>query len=156
MTEQVMATARDRKEYYKEWRQKNAEKVKKYLTDKYPDHAQHSANYREKHPERVLWSMAKRRAKEKKLKFSIDATEIKIPTTCPILDIPIVKVYTKGKKSGPTPNSPSIDRIDNTKGYIKRNVQVISHQANTMKANATPEELIKFAKWILRTYETVL
>jgi hypothetical protein len=100
--------------------------------------------------------MAKRRAKEKKLKFSIDSTQIKIPATCPILDIPIVKVYTKGKKSGPTPNSPSIDRIDNTKGYIKRNVQVISHQANTMKANATPEELIKFAKWILRTYETIL
>jgi len=153
---QVMATVRDKKEYYKTWRAKQVEHVKKYLTDKYPDHAYHSAKYREKHPERVLWSMAKRRAKEKKLKFSIDSTEIKIPVTCPILDIPIIKVYTKGKKSGPTPNSPSVDRIDNTKGYIKKNVQVISHQANTMKANASPEQLIKFAKWILKTYEPLL
>lgn len=148
-----MATVRDRKEYLKEWRKKNADKVKEYLNIKYPDHAYHSAKYREAHPERVLWSMAKRRAKEKKLKFSIYSTEIKIPVTCPILDIPIIKVYTKGKRSGPTPNSPSIDRIDNTKGYIKNNVQVISHQANTMKANASPEQLIKFANWIKETYE---
>ena len=152
-----MATAkdtrvRDRKEYYKEWRQKNAVKVKKYLTDKYPDHAQHSAKYREAHPERVLWSMAKRRAKDKEFEFTIESTEIKIPTICPILNIPIIKVYTKGRKSGPTPNSPSIDRIDNNKGYVKGNVQVISHLANTMKASATDEQLIKFANWILKTY----
>ena len=148
-----MAIVRDRKEYYKTWRAKQVDYIKKYITDKYPDHAQHSANYREKHPEKVLWSMAKRRAKEKNLKFSIDSTEIKIPVTCPILDIPIVKVYTKGKKSGPTPNSPSIDRIDNTKGYIKGNIQVISHLANTMKASATKEQLINFAQWILKTHK---
>jgi hypothetical protein len=153
-----MATAkdtrvRDRREYYKEWRQKNADKVKEYMDTKYPDYAYHSAKYREKHPERVLWSLAKRRAKEKGFKFAIESVEIKIPTVCPILDIPITKVYTKGKKAGPTPNSPSIDRIDNTKGYIKGNVQVISHLANTMKANASPEQLMRFAEWILRTYK---
>jgi hypothetical protein len=153
---QVMATVKDRKEYYKEWRKKNADKVKEYLNIKYPDHAYHSAKYREAHPERVLWSMAKRRAKDKGLKFNMESTDINIPSVCPILDIPILKVYKQGKKSGPTPNSPSIDRIDNTKGYVKKNVQVISHQANTMKANASPEQLIKFAKWILKTYEPLL
>ena len=58
---------KDRREYYKEWRSKNMEKIKTYIEDKYKDYAEHSANYRIKHPERVLCSMAKRRAKEKEL-----------------------------------------------------------------------------------------
>jgi hypothetical protein len=50
-------------------------------------------------------------------------------------------------------NSPSLDRIDNTKGYIKGNIMVISNKANTMKNNATPKELTKFARWILKIYK---
>ena len=68
---------KDRREYYKEWRNTNKEHVKNYIEDKYKDYAEHSANYRIKHPERVLCSMAKRRAKEKGLEFNIDNTDIK-------------------------------------------------------------------------------
>jgi len=143
----------DRREYYKEWRNKNTEHIKKYTEEKYADYAEHSANYRKKHPERVLCSMAKRRAKDKGLEFNIDKTDIDIPIICPILGIPIVKVYTKGKNPGPTSNSPSLDRIDNSKGYVKGNVRVISHKANTMKHNASPIELIRFAEWVLFNFK---
>jgi hypothetical protein len=37
--------------------------------------------------------------------------------------------------------SPSIDRIDSTKGYTKDNVQIISWKANRIKGYASVEEL---------------
>jgi len=149
-----MATAntKQKNEYLKEWRRKNSARIEEYVVSKYGGWAGRSKMYKERNPGKVLFNSAKRRAKDKNFKFDIEETDINIPTVCPILDIPILKVYTEGKKSGPTPNSASLDRIDNNKGYVKGNVQVISHLANTMKASATPEQLIKFANWILKTY----
>lgn len=112
--------------------------------------------WRLKYPHKVLMNNARQRATKRGLEFTIEDKDVVIPIICPILGIPIVKNVCITIRSGPHSNSPSLDRIDNTKGYIKGNVQVISHQANTMKGNASPEELIKFAQWILKTYEALL
>jgi hypothetical protein len=85
---------------------------------------------------------ARTRAKEKNMEFSISINDLSIPDLCPLLEIPIVWDVATGAA---TPNSPSLDRIDNTKGYVKGNVWVISMRANFIKASATPEELEKLA-----------
>lgn len=149
----AIANTKEKNEYLREWRKKNADHIQKYVVSKYGSWSARSRMYKERCPAKVLLNSAKRRAKDKNFKFNIEVSDINIPTMCPILDIPILRVYTEGKKAGPTPNSPSLDRIDNTKGYIKGNIQVISHLANTMKASASKEQLIKFANWILKTYE---
>lgn len=46
--------------------------------------------------------------------------------------------------------SPSIDKINPKKGYVRGNIQVISVFANAMKRDASPRELRKFASWVLR------
>jgi hypothetical protein len=125
----------------KAYREKNKEKI----------YARVKA-WRLKYPHRVLMNGARQRAVKRGLEFNIEAVDVEIPVSCPILDIPIIRHKCIEVRSGPHNNSPSIDRIDNTKGYTKGNIQVISHQANTMKGNASPEELIKFANWILKTY----
>ena len=109
------------------------------------------SEYRKRHLNRNLHRAAKARSKKRGYEFELGYDDIVIPEFCPILGIPLQSGIKSG--SGGNMNSPSLDRIDNTKGYIKGNVQVISHKANSMKFTATPEELIRFAKWVLNTYE---
>jgi hypothetical protein len=104
--------------------------------------------YRLKTPELSMLYKARSRTKERKLPFcNLEREDIIIPEICPILGIPLKK----GLK-GPIASSPSLDRIIPELGYVKGNVQVISQRANVMKNDATPEELIKFANWVLKNY----
>lgn len=110
---------------------------------------EYTDRYREKYPNRRVYSAAKNRAKNRGIEFDIDYEDVIIPDKCPILDIPLfVHIGTKGGR----PNSPSLDRIDNSKGYVKGNVQVISHMANSMKSTANVEQLLVFANWIKNNY----
>jgi len=85
---------------------------------------------------------AKKRAKKSKLEFNIERSDILYVNICPILNIPL-----SFSKSYGGPNSPSLDRIDNTKGYIKGNIRIISKRANTLKNNSTFEEYEKIYKF---------
>lgn len=82
-----------------------------------------------------LWLGAKHRAQSKGMEFTITLEDIRIPDLCPVLGIPLVKL------SAERFNSPSIDRIDNTRGYTPDNICVISYRANSLKNNASPEEM---------------
>ena len=79
---------------------------------------------------------AKNRAKQKGLEFAITVEDITIPETRPFLGIPL---FVNDSKIGD--NSPTLDRLDNSKGYIPGNVITVSYKANRMKSNATLEEL---------------
>lgn len=96
-----------------------------------------------------MYNNARQRAKRKGMEFDLSPCDVIIPPMCPILHIPLV-VY-KGS-SGGRPNSPSLDRIDNNKGYILGNVWVISSLANMMKNAASPSELRRFAHWVMLAY----
>lgn len=101
--------------------------------------------YHREHTDAVLWSHAKIRARKAGLPFDLEISDVKIPDKCPILEIPIY-IGNELRKW----NSPSIDKIDNQKGYTKDNIRVISYMANHMKAHASKEELLIFAKNIVR------
>ena len=120
------------------------------------DKTKHNAycqKYRENNRALLLLGQARYRAKKKNIKFDLELSDIIIPKLCPVLKIPLTAGSSSG---GPRGCSPSLDRIDNAKGYIKGNVQVISHKANTMKHCADNNELILFANWIKRTYRKVI
>jgi hypothetical protein len=131
----------DVKAWKKTWREKNRDKIRVY-----------GYEYSQKNPQKILLLSAKHRSIKKGVVCTIKEEDIHIPTICPVLGIAIEKVFNPDGKRGACEGSPSLDRIDNTKGYIKGNIQVISNKANSMKNSATPEQLLKFAYWVLLTY----
>lgn len=96
-----------------------------------------------------MLAVAKARAKRKGLEFNLELSDIVIPTHCPILKIELTNILGKGIVK----TNPSLDRIDNSLGYIKGNVHVISDLANRMKSSASKEELLAFAKGILNFFK---
>jgi hypothetical protein len=138
-----------------EWNAKpeNVAKRKKYRQERVEQHLSYSRKYAFNNPEKMLHKTAKHRALKRGVEFNIDVSDIVIPEVCPVLGIPLV-IADGTKKPGGRMDSPSLDRIDNEKGYVKGNVQVISHMANSMKFTANKEQLLAFANWILKEYET--
>lgn len=100
-------------------------------------------------PEWKMHQRAKVRSKQSGREFDITPEDIVIPDVCPILGIAL---NMNSGRSGAYDNSPSLDRIDNSRGYTKDNIQVISQRANAMKSSASAEELIKFAQWVFSQY----
>lgn len=90
-------------------------------------------------------SNAKERALMKGLAFNLEDSDIIIPKLCPLLKVPFIL----GEK-GNYEYTPTIDRIDNSKGYTKDNVWIITKKANSMKNSATLDELHTFCTNVLR------
>ena len=92
---------------------------------------------------RQMQASSKKRASKKGWDYDLttDYIESLMGDTCPILK---EKLQYGGAKS---PFSASLDRIDSSKGYTKDNVWIISSLSNTMKSNATVEQLKIFGKW---------
>lgn len=93
-------------------------------------------------PQQYLWYVARTRARQKKIDFTIAVEDVIIPDKCPILDIPLVK------GDGYLPNAMSLDRVNNDLGYIPGNIRVISRKANLLKSSLTLDVLEKLIQYI--------
>jgi hypothetical protein len=107
-----------------------------------------SRKHRAKDQANRLVISAKSRAKKRGIDFEITKEDIVIPEYCPYLGCKLTNITGRGHVW----SNASIDRIDSSKAYTRDNIQIISHLANQMKSNATPEQLIAFANGILKIY----
>lgn len=83
--------------------------------------------------------MAKRRG----IPCSLHYSDFEIPKYCPILEVPLTYMH---ESDGNDPYHATIDRIDNSRGYEKGNVIVISRLANAMKNSANFDLILKFCE----------
>ena len=127
---------------------KGLQKVLKYNKTALPEYVRTKRGHLS-----CLLRAARTRAKKQNIPVDIDLDYLEsiAPNQCPIFKIEFSwgqgtqKEYQQG---------PSLDKIIPELGYVKGNVQIISYKANTMKSNATPEQLLQFSKWIQETYGT--
>lgn len=96
-------------------------------------------------PQLFMWRRTKQSAKERGIEFSIKPEDIIIPAVCPILLVPLV--FGIGKSSA---HSPSVDRIDNSKGYSSDNIAIISNQANRNKLNMSKDDIKRLYEYVFK------
>lgn len=138
-------------EYGKQYYLANFEKSQEYSKIYYQENKETIINQslvryiriKRSFPEKVMFKAARDRAKRKGIDFSIAVSDIIMPTHCPILGLALKPNY-----EHPEDDSPSLDRVDSSRGYVPGNVAVISHRANAIKGNGTAEEHEQIAKWI--------
>jgi len=94
----------------------------------------------------MLLQSAKSGAHRRGLPFELSLCDIFIPENCPVLGTPLF--FTPGERG---PNTPSLDRVDNQKGYVKGNVVVVSWRANQLKRDASLDEIRRILKY-METY----
>lgn len=95
------------------------------------------------------YSSLRESAQKRGIEFNLtleDLLEIGRPKYCKYLELELDYAATSV-----LPNSPSVNRIDPELGYVKGNLEVISHKANSMLLNATRDELRLFLKNVALT-----
>ena len=129
----------------KAWRAKNPDRVRKYNREGYASRkavdptfyrADNAKRWAALPYEKRLLKAARDRALTKGREFTLTAADIVVPERCPVLGMPL-----RPSRRGLSPNSPSIDRIDSSKGYTPDNIQIVSWRANSLKKDATFEEI---------------
>lgn len=116
------------KDYRKKYTKEHQEQVRVW---KQRDYIKNRITY--------IYGAARKRAIDNGLEFSITIDDIIIPEFCPILGIKIICDAGNGR----TGNAPSIDRKDNTKGYTKDNIIIVSDRANKIKNDSSEDERAK-------------
>lgn len=83
---------------------------------------------------KALWLGARRRVRARGYEFNITPEDIQVTARCPICCQAML--------------SPSLDRIENTKGYVRGNVAVICLRCNRLKNHGTAAEHRRIADWM--------
>lgn len=104
--------------------------------------------WRKRSREKLLLVAVRSRAKRHGIEFSLKQSDIKIPKYCPVLGIELGWSDGYAKAA-----SPSVDRIDPTKGYTPDNIMIISHRANRIKSDSQPHEIQAIWRYVMKHYK---
>ncbi len=100
--------------------------------------------WRRANPQRYIFGRKKNEVTTSgRHEWALEFTDVVWPTHCPALGIELD--YGKKPKGHASDNSPSLDRLDSSRGYVKGNVLVVSCLANRIKNSSTPAQLAAVA-----------
>jgi hypothetical protein len=142
---------RNRRNYLKDPK-KAIERSRRYLYEVMEDgQLRHQHYYKSKRVGsfekklKVMFVSARQRSKKLGIEFGIVEGDVVRRETCPVSGVALNFSSTKISD-----NSPALDRIDPSKGYVPGNVWVICQRVNRIKNNATAKELMMIANAVNR------
>ena len=93
-------------------------------------------------PRIQLLNAARYRAGQQDVPFDLTLKDIIVPELCHVFGVPLVRGIGKVWDYSPT-----LDKIVPALGYVVGNIVVVSHLANRIKSDATPEQLTLVASF---------
>lgn len=153
-----MVNREKQRAYAAKWRDANRDKLKQYQDKYYTSEARlnNKENKRqqikkrylnEKYRIHVLVLAANKRAiktgKGVDLEY-LRTLEDDIPTACPCCK----SVFDYTPDGSDNRKGPSLDRFDNSKGYVKGNVRIICESCNSKKSNMNEADLLMLLAYI--------
>jgi hypothetical protein len=110
------------------------------------------ARERKTNPLKTMLRRVRNRAARSGLEFSITEVDLlvdgKVPIICPVFGTQLVYDGGNGAPGKYRPETASLDRIDNSLGYVPGNVMIISFRANRVKQDATLKEIQQIASYM--------
>lgn len=106
--------------------------------------------WRERNPKRAwcvhMLNGIRRRAAAKNVPCTLTVSELVelMPDKCPVFGVEF-SFINNGKM---TPDSPSVDRLIPSRGYVKDNVAIVSMKANAIKSAFTSDDVLRVAEWM--------
>lgn len=120
---------------FKDWPRARIKNVLSHI-----NHREYRDKWKKENPLRILLFSIRSRCKQRNIYFNLEFEDLKEPSTCPVLGIPLDR--------RDNDHAPSVDRFDNNKGYTKDNINIISQRANRIKSDSNLEEIEKIYKWM--------
>jgi hypothetical protein len=99
-----------------------------------------------------LFKFLENRAIRGSIPFELEYNDIDWPTHCPVFGVELCYDSIDGVRD----NSASFDKVDPKLGYVKNNVNIISHRANWLKQDSTIEQLQNIIQYMKRHNEHIL
>ncbi len=141
------------REYEKGWRSQSKEARKAARAKRSQKTAIYSREWRDKNRAAYLVAECRRRSRKKGIAFDLDAHVVQLQeriskATCELSGIALAL----GTAPGRAYNTPSLDRIEPSKGYIYENVRIVAFAVNAMLGNWGEEVAMSIIKqWMKNT-----
>jgi hypothetical protein len=130
--------------YHEEHRESRSEYMHRYYEKRREQWRETMRQWRAAEPDAArLVREARNRAARKGIPFDLTPDDVEVPEFCPILGIKLTRGSGHMHAASPT-----LDRVDPTLGYVRGNVAVISHRANTIKNSGSAQEHERIAAWM--------
>ena len=123
--------------------QKNRKNTKKHYDENKEQILAEARNYRNNNYVKCALIRIKSRCKRLDIPFDISPEDITMPTHCPVFGLELMM----GEGKGANDASPSFDRIEPERGYVKGNVIVVSNKANRMKNSGTVADMKRLVEY---------